>query len=112
MNKSTEDLSEMIADSFLLHLTAEEQERVSILQERDDVTLCVYPTAEEFIAGCQLAWKLQGLFGLQVLIRISEKVRKQLNVSSDTLPPWVIMNRNLREKLNKDLHKLYGRIEK
>lgn len=112
MNKSTEDLSEMIADSLLIHLTADEQKRVSILQERDDVTLCVYPTAEEFIAGSQLAWKLQDLFGLQVLIRISEKVRKQLNVSSDTLPPWVIMNRNLREKLNKDLHKLYGRIEK
>ena len=112
MNKSTEDLSEMVADSLLLHLTAEEQKRVSILQERDDVSLCVYPTAEEFMAGCQLAWKLQHLFGLQVLIRISEKVRKQLNVSSDTLPPWVIMNRNLREKLNKDLHRLYGRIEK
>lgn len=111
MHKSTEDLSELVSDALAIHLTEEEQKRVSILQERDDVTLLVYPTAEEFMNNCQLAWKLQHLFGLQVIIRISEKVRKQLNVSSDTLPPWVILNRNLREKLNKDLGKLYGRID-
>ena len=108
---SDESLFLMVSKALEAVLTAEELNKVVIGQTDSDVIIYVYPTAQEFMDGCQLAWFILDAIGLHTQVRISAKARKQLNVPAGVLPPWIETNRSLYNRLQTDAAKLFGEVE-